>query len=265
MKNKKIRTGILVILLVFGIIAVSCSDDNVSINYKKAPQVSSVTVTKTTNNQYYIVSWDAVESDIGYYVYFKQAGKESSSYIGSGQNYNKYDPVTGNSINNDDLDKWSYQVDSLNAPAAGSYCFGVRTYLSNSTVSSTGSDVKWAAGITVTEFPKKISAVSAKKTTDGNYIIVSWDAVAGVSAYKINYYYRYSSNDSFYNNNTVSGQNTYTYSEDDGTQSTNTDPTKWSYRYTVSSLYGYEYYFSVTPNSGDISVISIATASAVVQ
>jgi len=262
MINKKILMRILVILPVIGIVFAGCSDDNVGINYKKLPQVSSVTVTKTTNNRYYIVSWDAVKGDGNKYtVYLKKDGKKSFSSLGNGQNFYKYDPATGDQINNDNLDKWAYRVSRLEAPTAGPYFFGVRTGEDPSFNNTIDSDIKWAAGITVTAV--QVSAVSIKITTDGKYLIASWDAVAGASGYD-GRFLLYQENSVAWGSTTP--QNTYTYSEADGAQSTNTDSSKWSCRYDISNSYysSYnEFGFRVTPvvSSTDISVLVIDTIS----
>ena len=258
MMNKKIWMGMFVLLLVFGIVVVSCDNgdnsttiDEVSIKTQKPPQVSSVTVTKTTNNLHYIVSWDAIGDDstaYSYSVYFKQDGKKSSTSISGAQNLYKYDPATGDQIANDDLDKWSCRVSSLTslASAAGSYCFGVRTSGGATIFTSTASDVKWGNSITVTATPQ-MSAISVKKTTTSNYyLIASWDAVAGVDAYNVVLYYK-NSNGSWYTFTSGSGQNSQTYSESDGTPSPNTDPSKWSSAFTYNTGTSYEYYFTVSP------------------
>jgi len=267
MMNKKIWMGMLVILLVFEMVVVGCdngtTNDNVGISYEKAPQVSSVTVTKTTNNQFFIVSWDAIAGDgNSYQVMFKQDGKKSSSSIGSGQNIYKYDPSTGDQLANNDLDKWSYRVSSLNASAAGSYCFGVRASLGSYTVMSTYSDIKWANSFTVTAGPQ-MSAISVTKTTNGSYLIASWDAIAGANAYNVVLYYKTSSGSwGTYTNG--SGQNSQTYAESDGNASTNTDPAKWSFRYSNITT-SYECYFSVSPVVSDISVLPSVATSPIVR
>ena len=272
--NKKIWMGMLVILLVFGIVAVGCDNgdnsktiDKVDLNYVKSPPVSSVTVTKTTNNQHYIVSWDAIEDDDSYYYYvcFKQDGKKSFSSISGAQNLYKYDPATGDQIPNDNLDKWSLRVSSLNTiiSAVGSYCFGVRTFINDGSITNLYSDVKWGNSITVTA-GTPMSAISVTKTTNGSYIIASWDAVAGVDAYNVVLYYKNSSGGwSTYSNG--SGQNSQTYSENDGNASTNTDLTKWSFRYSNITNSGYEGYFAVTPVVSDISVLSSFATSPIVK
>jgi hypothetical protein len=272
MMNKKIWMGMMVILLAFGIVVVGCDNgdnsttiDKVDLNYGKAPPVSSVTVTKTTNNQHYIVSWDAIEGYVSYQVGFKQDGKKSFSSMSGAQNLYKYDPATGDQIPNDDLDKWSLRVSSLNTiiSAAGSYCFGVRTYINDGSITNLYSDVKWGNSITVTAGPQ-MSAISVTKTTNGSYLIASWDAVAGIDAYNVVLYYKNSSGSwSTYTNG--QGQNSQTYSESDGNTSTNTDLTKWSFRYNNITNSGYEGYFAVTPVASDISVLPSSATTPIIK
>jgi len=272
MMNKKIWMGILVILLVFGIVVVSCDNgdnsttiDKVDLNYGKSPPVSSVTVTKTTNNLHYIVSWDAIEVPVSYYVCFKQDGKNSFSSISGAQNLYRYDLATGDQIPNDNLDKWSCRVSSLNTiiSAAGSYSFGVRTYLNDGSISNLSSDVKWGSSITVTAGPQ-MSAISVTKTTNGSYLIASWNAIAGIDAYNVVLYYKNSSGSwTTYTNG--QGQNSQIYSENDGNASTNTDLTKWSFRYNNITNSGYEGYFAVTPVASDISVLPSFASSPIVK
>jgi hypothetical protein len=233
-------------------------EGNVGINDNKAPQVGAVTVTKTTNNQYYIVSWDAVAEDVSYSLYFQQDGKKSSSSISGayGQNRYKYDPATGEEIANDDFDKWSYRVEGLSTSTPGAYRFGVRTSFSSSGVTRISSDVKWSEAITVTAGPR-VASVNAVKTTGGynNYIIVSWNAVTGAAGYRV-----FIEQDGVVDEYGRDGQNYYTYSTTDGSESTNSDLSKWSYRL-PTYYYGngtYRFKVEAQPSTADISVIPSA-------
>jgi hypothetical protein len=198
MANKKLWLGILVIVLVLGMTVVSCGNgvtsDNVGISYAKPPQVSSVTVTKTTNKQFFIISWDAVAGEAnGYSLYFKQDGKVASTSISGVQNLYKYDPATGDQLPNENLDEWSARISGLDsfASAGGSYCFGVRTNSTN--------DITWSDSFTVTDGPA-MSTISVTKTTNGSYLIASWDAIAGVDEYRVVLYYKNGSNWNTYTN-----------------------------------------------------------------
>jgi hypothetical protein len=265
MANRKLWLGILVIVLVLGITVVSCDDgstnDKVSISMDKAPQVSSVTVTKTTNNKHFIVSWDAVAGEgSGYTLYFKQDGKVSSTSVSGAQNLYKYDPATGDQLPNDNLDKWSARVSSLAqyATAAGSYCFGVVTSAGFAFLTATYSDIKWSDSFAVIN-GAAMSTVTATKTTNNSYIIASWDGIAGAEAYNCTLYYK-SDNGSWYTYTNGTGQNSQTYVVSDGTVSVNTDPSKWSYRYSNITS-SYECYFAVTPVFPDISILPSVPAN----
>jgi hypothetical protein len=258
-------------VLVFGMTVVGCNDDStddstndkVSISMDKAPQVSSVTVAKTTNNKYFIVYWDAVAGEgNSYTLYFKQDGKVSSSSMSGAQNLYKYDSATGDQLPNDNLDKWSARVSSLAqyATAAGSYCFGVVTSAGFAFLSSTTSDIKWSNSFTVTN-GAAMSTVTATKTTNNNsYIIASWDAVAGAEAYNWVLYYRSSSSSNWSQYTTGSGQNSLTYAVDNGTESANSDSSKWSIRYSNITS-SYDCYFAVTPVFPDISILPSVPAN----
>ena len=244
-----------VMVLVLGITVVSCDNgttsDNVGINYVKSPQVSSVTVTKTTNKQFFIISWDAIAGEANSYsLYFKQDGKVSSTAISGAQNVYKYDSATGAQLPNDNLDKWSARVNSLNASAGGSYCFGVRASVGSYTVMTTSSDITWSDSFTVTASPA-MSTVTATPVTNNSYTIVTWDAVAGAESYLVTIY----RDGSQYT--TASGQNAKTYAVADGTASDNTDPSKWSYYCTYS---GGRFYFTVRAAQSDVGILPSVSA-----
>jgi hypothetical protein len=257
MVNKKFWLGMLVMVLAFGMTVVGCEDDptDVKLNQDKLPEVKSVTVAKTTNNRYFIVSWDAVKGEANSYtLYFKQEGKVSSTSVTNGQNLYIYDPATGNPQPNDNLDKWSVRINSVTsyATVGGSYCFGVRTNSGSTAISSTASDIKWSSAFALTNGPK-ITTVTAVKTTDDSNIIVSWDAVAGAVDYDCYMFYSDSSTTSSYSSGPA--QNSQTYAVADGTGSANTNPSKWSFKAYNYTAYGYDCYFTVTPIFSDVSIL----------
>jgi len=259
-KFERFWSVISVMVLVLGITVVSCNDgttsDNVGIVYVKSPQVSSVTVTKTTNNRFFIISWDAIAGEANSYsLHFKQDGKVSSSSISGAQNLYKYDPATGDQLPNDNLDKWSARVNSLNASAGGSYCFGVRASVGNYTVMTTSSDIKWSNSFTVTTGPAM--SVTATPVTTILNTIVTWDAIEGAESYLVTIYL----NGSQYT--TVTGQNSVTYAVADGTSSANTDPSKWSY---LCPYTGGRFYFTVRAIQTDASILpSVAESNTVAR
>jgi len=245
-------------VLVFGMTVVGCDNGATNISYAKSPQVSSVTVTKTTDKRFFIISWDAIAGEANSYtLHFKQDGKVSSSSISGAQNLYKYDPATGAQLPNDNLDKWSARVNSLNASAGGSYCFGVRSSVGNYTVMTTSSDIKWSNSFTVTTGPA-MSTVTATPVTAGNLnTIVTWDAIEGAESYMVTIYF----NGNAYT--TAGGQNAVTYAVADGTSSANADPSKWSYYCTYS---GGRFYFTVSAKQADVSILpSVAESNTVTR
>jgi hypothetical protein len=204
---------------------------------EKLPQVHSLALEKTKNGKYFILSWDAVSSNVSYQLYFKQDGKLSSismGYIYSSsyydiypQNRYNYNVDDGGQIPNDNFDKWHVRIESLDTSSPGSYCFGVRSISDGSGFSP--SDILWSEPFTVIK-AANVAAVTAVKTSSGNYIIATWDAVAGSDSYSA----RQEIDGTTYST-TGSPQNTYLYSTTDGSSSANQDPNKWSLRAYISS------------------------------
>jgi fibronectin type 3 domain-containing protein len=156
----------------------------VGITDNKAPQVGAVTVAKTTNKAYYIVSWDAAAENLSYRLYFKKDGAMSSEYLTSGQNTYKYDAVSGVQLPNDNFDKWSFQVSSYylsSVQTPGNYLFGVQTSSQVGGVTSVVSDIKWSAPFALTAFTSVSGAVTATKAS-ATSISASWPAVTSPSA-----------------------------------------------------------------------------------
>ncbi|GHU96674.1 hypothetical protein FACS189483_00340 [Spirochaetia bacterium] len=188
------KVGILACALVLSLVVAGCEngiqeiEGNVGINTNKAPQVSSVTVTKTTDGQYYIVSWDAVAEDVSYALYFKQEGKKSSiNTSGNPQNAQKFATADGAPSVNDDSDKWSVRITSTPATFAGSFSYGVRTSSSSgSVVTSAPSDIKWSAPFALTAGPVVTNVTLAKAASSGRYD-VSFNAPTPPSGVGYNY------------------------------------------------------------------------------
>jgi hypothetical protein len=222
----------------------------------RVPQIEVFTLTKTTDNRYFILSWDAIASDVGYSLYFKQAGKLSITAIGYyydgystsvyPQNRYKYKVANGEQVPNDDFDKWSVRIDSLETSSPGDYCFGIRTN-SNET-GRISSEIKWSEPFTVTKAPN-VASVAAVKTTSGSgtrYVIATWDAVEGANQYSA----RQEVNGTIYS--VESAQNDYVYSIIDGSSTANQNPVKWSLKsYSTSASR-----IGVIASSSDICVVA---------
>jgi hypothetical protein len=176
--------------LVVGLVVIGCKNatavegdvgivGGVGINVGQAPQVAAVTVVKTENGQYYIVSWEAVAEDLSYSLYFVQDGKKSNvqgpSYPDSiPQNTYKYSSTNGNQSANEDLDKWSVRIDTSRISSLtvtpGSFKFGVRTKRNNaSDVTEIVSDIKWSDNITLTAGPVVSGVTLAKETEEPKF------------------------------------------------------------------------------------------------
>jgi hypothetical protein len=115
----------------------------------KSRPPANVTATKTTDGNYVIVTWDAVDGASGYMVYMQQAGKKSVSLIGSGGNSPMYALADGALSENTDIDKWYNRVTVVKvAPGAWtskSYRFGVRSSAMNSNTAA--SDIVWSGNV----------------------------------------------------------------------------------------------------------------------
>jgi hypothetical protein len=175
--------------LALGLVVIGCKDatavegdvgivGGVGINVGQAPQVDAVTVTMTTNGQYYIVSWDAVAEDLNYSLYFVQDGKMSNVWGGGPQRTYKYNPANGAQIPNDDFDKWYVRIDAPNLSlltiSPGAYKFGVRTTrLNASSVKDIVSDITWSEKITLTAGSEP-SGVTATPAPDNTAFPVTW-------------------------------------------------------------------------------------------
>jgi hypothetical protein len=79
-----------------------------------------------------------------------------------------------------------------------------------------------------------VSNLTATRTTDGNNVIVQWDAADNASAYRI--YYQYVGTKTIYR--AGSGQNDYTY-QSNGTPVTNFTPDRWSDSVSMASMLSY--------------------------
>jgi hypothetical protein len=195
MTSKKMMLG-MAAALALGMVLAGCENaaqevkGTVGITDNKAPQVGAVTVAKTTNKAYYIVSWDAPAGDLSYDLYFKKEGAKSFLALANGQNINKYDLVAGVPLPNDNFDKWSFQVNSSylsSVQTPGNYLFGVRTSSQVGGVTSVKSDIIWSAPITLTAFTPVSGAVTATITSvpPPKKISASWSAVPSESYYQI--------------------------------------------------------------------------------
>jgi len=238
----------IIVLAIIGLSMIGCEDETqiVDYDYSRAPQVSAVTVAKTTNKQFYIVSWDAVAGeDIYYTLFFKQDGKESASQLSGHQNTYKYDPDTGAAISNDNRDKWSILINSLNV-AAGSYCYGVRTGKNDGKASEIYSDIKWSDAFAVTALPAITPTLTI--TTDEAYVIGTFagNKDASSSDYTV----------AFYEDN-IEGyfyaylQNTFRYDPDNGDAITNTtdaEKANWAARVAISNFEPGKTYFVTLVN-----------------
>jgi hypothetical protein len=158
--KKQIFAVLAVLVLLFAVISCeqpSAFDNSVQIERETFDSVSNVTVTKTTDNEHFIVAFEAVEeAPNGYSIYIRQ--EDSDTYVSMGvsaQNMGSaYDTANGDVIANTDfnmvyaiLDSSDFDDESM---VAGNYFFGVRT--NGQTKSSTNndftayaeSDIEWA-------------------------------------------------------------------------------------------------------------------------
>ncbi|GHV42403.1 hypothetical protein AGMMS49546_20900 [Spirochaetia bacterium] len=194
MKNYKVILGIAALALVFGLVLTGCPtqvEGNVGVNWTTPAQVGEIRVEKTTNSQYYIVSFDAVHEVSGYRVYLKSDGdgKQTISELTSSSNISgptagsKFDTATGVQQRNDNPEKWYVRISKNALPQiAGSYRIGVvtvpvRTYSND----IRESDIKWTetAPIILTAGPA-VTITNASHTGYANTpatITVSWTGV----------------------------------------------------------------------------------------
>ncbi|GHU59583.1 hypothetical protein FACS189444_5160 [Spirochaetia bacterium] len=182
----------LVAVLAFGLVLAGCDngaqeiEGAVGISTEAPAQVSAVTVTATTNNQYFIVSWTAPAEDLSYEVHFVQDGKLSNVWGGSDQNTYKYAAADGEQSANDDLDNWSVRISSSQlanlTQTPGAYKFGVRTSFNNSDINSKGSDIVWSTPVTLVAGPV-VSTVTA--ALSGNTATLTWAGVPTGQYYNV--------------------------------------------------------------------------------
>ncbi|GHT56317.1 hypothetical protein FACS1894109_04890 [Spirochaetia bacterium] len=177
MKNSKIFLGMLVLVLAFGFVLTGCEqtvNGEISVKGNKAPSVSDVTVTKTDNNRYIIVTWKAPKAEnLGYDVYLR--AKDTDFAVSTDISYGNdstYAQADGTPSVNTDLSKYSARINSLGNLVAGDYQFGVRaSYGADVSTYRTDSDIKWAGdAITITESsvkPTSVTLTSATNQTGG--------------------------------------------------------------------------------------------------
>ncbi|GHV43030.1 hypothetical protein AGMMS49546_23470 [Spirochaetia bacterium] len=160
MKNYKVILGIAALALVFGLVLTGCPtqvEGNVGVNWAAPAQVGEITVTKTGNSRYYIVSFDAVHDAKGYQVYLKADGEGKQSirqFTDASADY-KYDTATGAQQINDNPEKWYLRIASL-PQAVGSYRIGVVTIPVRDGPNNADtrlSDVKWTETAPITLTP----------------------------------------------------------------------------------------------------------------
>jgi hypothetical protein len=196
MNKKGLFWGMAALVLALGLVLAGCDngaqeiEGSVGLNNNKAPQVGTVTVTKTQDGQYYIVSWDAVAGRVSYEVWAKQDTKKTIINTNiSGQNTYTYDARSGEEIPNNDLDKFSAKIGTLGVQyGAGSYSLGVVTSYKNGVVNTAAadSDVKWAAPITLGSVAAT-SVTLTKSTTTAGTFTVTFDTAAAPA--DVEYYY----------------------------------------------------------------------------
>jgi len=109
------------------------------------PEVSSVTVTKTTDNRYYIVTWTGIAGADSYRVYAQQNGKNSMLSLGTGQNTYVYSQADAGTSANTNSDAWSFRYLASNLSAGLSIKFGVQA---NNVIGNWSKAVKWSSAIT---------------------------------------------------------------------------------------------------------------------
>ncbi|GHV44885.1 hypothetical protein AGMMS49546_29590 [Spirochaetia bacterium] len=210
MKNYKVILGIAALALVFGLVLTGCPtqvEGNVGVNWVAPAQVERVTVEKTTNNKYYIVSFKAVDNAGGYKVFLKSQGddKHRTTEISgtSSSAITKYDLATGAPQANEDLENYYIRISKNDLPnIAGSYHVGVSTvplrYSGNNDVRE--SDIKWTgsgtetAPITLNAGPKLANVqVNSSTVYPGGTVIITWNDPATSG-------YTYSGNIALYKN-----------------------------------------------------------------
>ena len=133
------------IIALFIALFMGCNDDEIQkvevVNtvydtWEKADPVTSLTVQKTNDGTYIIVSWNAVKNGYEYNIYIKQEGKntiidtwnnwEDDNYIQVRAQYKFiYSLVDGSTSTNTDIDKWSARFKTSHGISGAKYSFGV--------------------------------------------------------------------------------------------------------------------------------------------
>jgi hypothetical protein len=143
MKNKALYIGMA--LVVLALVCAACQNgvQDVKMVYDKAPS-AEITMTKTTDGNYLILSWDAVEDASWYTLYAEKEGQKTFEQPGNGSPAQKYATADGAPSANDDPNRWYARIGLTGqyAPKAGNYRFGVRVW---SVLPNTyGSDIEWS-------------------------------------------------------------------------------------------------------------------------
>ncbi|MCL2130120.1 MAG: hypothetical protein FWH35_07195 [Treponema sp.] len=150
MKSKFGYLVLLVLVLSVFVVFLGCKngvqevDGEVKIALVKGNPVDKVTVTKTTDGVYIIVSFDAVENTSSYEVYCQMEGSLEYVYLPGVQNYSTYAKADGIASDNADPDKWSCRTLTSAFKAGEKFRFGVITTLFETEFSSTSSDFTWS-------------------------------------------------------------------------------------------------------------------------
>jgi hypothetical protein len=137
--------------IVFVVMVFSGCKDAVTVNSYAPPQVASVSVVLTDDDDWAIVSWEAVEGASGYAVYYKVEGaKNVTSTYHSGQYKSVYDP-DGSSDDNEDYDQWSAKISRTDFLNGAKIIFGVQTKNYRSGGQYVDSDIKWSEDVVKVE------------------------------------------------------------------------------------------------------------------
>ncbi|MCL2130119.1 MAG: hypothetical protein FWH35_07190 [Treponema sp.] len=147
MKNK---FGYIILLVLVLTVFFGCKngtqevDGEINIALVKSTPVDSVSAEKTTDSNYVIITFDAVENVSSYRVFYQMEGK--LSYSSSLPVYNDltYALANGAASVNSKPNKFSRRYDSSVFIAGKRYRFGVRTSMFESDYSSTYSEITWS-------------------------------------------------------------------------------------------------------------------------
>ena len=168
MKRKMIGVAVAaVVLMAFFAACDNGAQDVKTIGYLVADAPTGVKAAQTTDKNYVIITWDAVQNGTGYTVYWQLDGKKTITQLFSGGSYSgnsnsfTYAVADGKESPNSDVDKWSglleidptYKIGDteFKSPYLGKIRFGVRANVLVPGSGSTGntSDVVWSDYITV--------------------------------------------------------------------------------------------------------------------